>query len=107
MCAIGTWTYCSLNIGDAAHVTAPAGEGVNLALADALDLGNGLVNLFSQSEPPSRNQVHDTLREFERKMMSRARPKMEISEHVLSKFYGPDGGAEVFTELLKETMKAD
>ena len=39
--------------------------------------------------------------------MSRARPKMEISEHVLAKFYGPNGGAEVFTELLKETMKAD
>ncbi|KJA20878.1 hypothetical protein HYPSUDRAFT_68197 [Hypholoma sublateritium FD-334 SS-4] len=93
-------------IGDAAHATAPAGEGVNLALADALDLGKALVGLFSQPDPPSRNRIHDTLRDFERTMMGRARPKMEISEHVLAQFYGPDGGAEAFTASMKEMMHA-
>ncbi|KJA22818.1 hypothetical protein HYPSUDRAFT_40598 [Hypholoma sublateritium FD-334 SS-4] len=92
-------------IGDAAHVMAPSGEGVNLALADALDLGKALSNLFSKSESPSRKQIHDTLRDFEKTMMGRAHPEMEISERMLDKFYGPDGGAEAFTEMLKLMMQ--
>lgn len=92
-------------IGDAAHVMAPSGEGVNLALADALDLGKALFNLFSQSEPPSSKQIQDTLKDFEKTMMDRAHPEMEISERMLDKFYGPNGGAEAFTEMLKLMMQ--
>ena len=92
-------------IGDAAHVMAPSGEGVNLALADALDLGKALVNLFAQSEPPSRKQIRDAISDFEKIMMDRAHPEMEISERMLEKFYGPSGGAGPFTEMLKLMMQ--
>ncbi|WWC70379.1 uncharacterized protein I206_104329 [Kwoniella pini CBS 10737] len=106
-------------MGDAAHVMSPfAGEGVNQALADALLLGQTLVPLFrpklelgkSSSPPfplsffpisqpterptplvePSTDDLHEALREFEIKMMKRAKVEMEGSKENMDMFFGDE-----------------
>ncbi|WVN88192.1 uncharacterized protein L203_103393 [Cryptococcus depauperatus CBS 7841] len=77
-------------LGDAAHVMSPfAGEGVNQALADALDLGRTLVCLFTPSRPRAssliapRSSAHlqVALRKYEKRIMRRARKVMRESEN--------------------------
>ncbi|OXM82027.1 monooxygenase [Cryptococcus neoformans Bt63] len=101
-------------MGDAAHVMSPfAGEGVNQALADALELGKTLVSLFivptprassppfplsllpisqPRSKPlissPPPADLHHALRRFERKMMRRARKEMIGSKENMDMFFG-------------------
>lgn len=89
--------------GDAAHVMAPSGEGVNMALYDALRLGQALVLALSDGFL-DRSALKLTLREFETAMMSRAKDEMETSEHMLQMSYGSQGGAEAFTKMLQEMM---
>lgn len=101
-------------MGDAAHVMSPfAGEGVNQALADALESGKTLVALFTVpnarassapfplsllpiSQPPSKplisspspNDLHHALRRFEKKMMRRAKKEMIGSKENMDLFFG-------------------
>lgn len=89
--------------GDAAHVMAPSGEGVNMALHDALLLGQALVPLLSASDL-DRAALRSTLRDYERDMMLRAKDEMETSEQMLRMCYGPRGGAEAFTEMMQTLM---
>ena len=56
-------------LGDAAHVMPPNGEGVNLALIDALDLAEA-VSAYTHSGEISLTQA---VEEFEKKMINRSR----------------------------------
>ncbi|WVO16339.1 hypothetical protein L204_104014 [Cryptococcus depauperatus] len=65
-------------LGDAAHIMSPfAGEGVNQALADALDLGRTL----SLIAPRSSAHLQVALRKYEKRIMRRARKVMRESEN--------------------------
>jgi len=57
-------------IGDAAHVTPPSGEGVNLAMLDALELYEALcIEDFST--------VEEAIASFEKKMLARTSASTE------------------------------
>lgn len=78
-------------IGDAAHVMSPfAGEGVNLALLDACELGKTLVD-------------GGDLREFEKKMLERAKDKGEETQGHLNVLYGPEP-AKTMAGIMKSYM---
>jgi 2-polyprenyl-6-methoxyphenol hydroxylase-like FAD-dependent oxidoreductase len=87
---------------------APSGEGVNMALYDALLLGQILVKQLRLREKTSGQidaiALRDALRAFEKDMMERAKEEMETSEMMLKKSYGPEGGAQAFKEMLEQMM---
>ena len=84
---------------------APSGEGVNLALHDALTLGQSLVEHHARDPHfAQRSQLHTLMREFESGMMARAREEIDTSETMLRVCYGPQGGAEAFNEMLQQLM---
>jgi 2-polyprenyl-6-methoxyphenol hydroxylase-like FAD-dependent oxidoreductase len=64
----------------------------HLGLADALELGQALVKLATGQ--PSRQDTYRALREYEKRIMERVRPEMEISYVMNSKFYAPDAARE-------------
>ncbi|CAF9932171.1 hypothetical protein IMSHALPRED_008820 [Imshaugia aleurites] len=64
-------------LGDAAHLMTPfAGVGVNVALADALDLARSLLKRKSLFETDLRANLADALREYEGPMFERANENM-------------------------------
>ncbi|RDW72605.1 FAD-dependent oxidoreductase [Aspergillus mulundensis] len=82
-------------IGDAAHLMPPwAGEGVNLAMWDALLLSKAIVSAFEQStgEPASFLSALDPLLQaFETEMFSRVHEKTEETEANGKMLFGEDG----------------
>ncbi|GFZ44073.1 hypothetical protein JCM24511_01794 [Saitozyma sp. JCM 24511] len=114
-------------IGDAAHVMSPfAGEGVNQAMADGMDLGQTLVKQYRHPRPsaslppfplsflpvsppvsspptlrePDRASLHRRLRAFERRMMRRASPEMRGALDNQKVAFGDDS-AKKFTAMFK------
>ena len=65
-------------LGDAAHLMTPfAGVGVNVALADALDLARALVKRKGTFEADLHGSLAEALQEYEGPMFERARENME------------------------------
>ncbi|CAI6095369.1 unnamed protein product, partial [Clonostachys chloroleuca] len=65
-------------IGDAAHLMTPyAGEGVNLALEDAMLLAKAIVNASNGS-----NTLDDEVRLFENNMFARAKKVQQLSDNL-------------------------
>lgn len=77
-------------LGDAAHLMTPfAGEGVNLAMVDALDLSKAIVRGTTGGE-----ELFDAIRNFENTMLERAHEEMEETWRNLELFFKPDAPKE-------------
>jgi 2-polyprenyl-6-methoxyphenol hydroxylase-like FAD-dependent oxidoreductase len=88
-------------LGDAAHVMSPfAGEGVNLALIDAYELGREILAAFEKSGSMVMDEVDKGFRAFEKAMMERASEKAEESSKNLDALYSDSAPAE-FVEIVK------
>jgi 2-polyprenyl-6-methoxyphenol hydroxylase-like FAD-dependent oxidoreductase len=70
-------------LGDAAHLMPPNGEGVNLAMLDALDLSNCLTSGAYQN-------IEDALRAYEELMFARAFPISEETVEGVKDFASPN-----------------
>ncbi len=90
-------------LGDAAHLLTPfAGEGVNLAMLDALDLSKAIVNASTGDE---KTDLVDAVKGFEKTMLERSHEKMEETWRNLELFFKPDAPRE-FVQMFEEMMAA-
>lgn len=86
-------------IGDAAHVMTPfSGEGVNLAMTDAMDLANAII-----AKP---NDIAAAIRESEPKMWERASIAGTVAWHnTIARF--EKGGLEKWANRIKQKLEKD
>ncbi|KAK9438099.1 salicylate hydroxylase [Metarhizium brunneum] len=85
-------------IGDAAHLMMPwAGEGVNLAMRDALELSKAIASAWN--EPDSRDAGPLSTAEYEKEMFARARASAEETWSN-SKILFADNGAKAMADLM-------
>jgi 2-polyprenyl-6-methoxyphenol hydroxylase-like FAD-dependent oxidoreductase len=80
-------------IGDAAHLMPPNGEGVNLAMLDALDLSNCLTSTATFTD------LKDAIAAYEKIMFDRAEPLCKETIEGISDFAAPT--EESVQELIK------
>ncbi|WP_210419427.1 NAD(P)/FAD-dependent oxidoreductase [Pedobacter sp. KBS0701] len=85
-------------IGDAAHLMPPNGEGVNLAMLDALDLSNCLIN-------KDFTQLSEAMAAYEKIMFDRAAPLCKETIESISDFAAPT--EESVQNLIKMLGKTD
>ena len=79
-------------LGDAAHLMTPfAGVGVNVALADAMDLARALLKRKGDFEADMRGQLADALQEYEGTMFERAEENMAKSWGGLQHHFSAQG----------------
>jgi len=69
-------------LGDAAHLMPPSGEGVNLAMLDALEL--------SEAISKNINNVNEAIVEYEKKMIERAQEEAKESIKMQELLFGQD-----------------
>lgn len=92
------WEHCTgaTLIGDAAHPMTPwAGEGVNLALWDALDLSHVLSSIpegMATDAASWQKALEPGMRAFEESMRMRAREKAQETVSNMETFLSEDGG---------------
>lgn len=90
-------------LGDAAHLMTPfAGEGVNLAMADAVDLSKAIVKASTEGQITG---LFDAIKEFEETMLVKSHEKMEETWRNLELFFKPDAPKE-FVQMFEEMMAA-
>lgn len=96
-------------IGDAAHLMTPfAGEGVNLAMWDALDLAAAISKAWTARGKDGREfgpALAPLLREFEEAMFARAQEKAEESWRNRGMMFAEDG-AQALADLMKSFFEA-
>ena len=82
-------------IGDAAHLMPPNGEGVNLAMLDALDLSNCLTNTTTFAT------LQDAIAAYEKIMFDRAEPLCKETIEGISDFAAPtEESVQEFIKML-------
>ncbi|ROW04790.1 hypothetical protein VMCG_04930 [Cytospora schulzeri] len=94
-------------IGDAAHLMLPSGEGVNIAMLDALLLSRAIIKAFettavNKGDPSSsfRGTCDTFLREYEVDLALRAKEAAEHAIYINDIMYGEDG-AEALAKVLQ------
>lgn len=96
-------------IGDAAHLMTPfAGEGVNLAMSDALDLSTAISKAWAACGEHGKEfgpALAPLLREFEEAMFARAQEKAEESWGNRELMFAEDG-AQALAGLMKSFYEA-
>lgn len=87
-------------LGDAAHLMTPfAGEGVNLAMLDGLELSKAIIKAAENGD------FTEALQEYESAMMDRSHEKMEETWRNLELFFQKDAPRE-FVKAFAEMMAA-
>ena len=88
-------------IGDSAHLMCPwAGEGVNLAMCDALLLSKAITNAYHESSKDTFQETIDPLiKAFEAEQTSRSKEKAEETFTNGQLFYGREDGAKALAEF--------
>ena len=87
-------------LGDAAHVMSPfAGEGANLAMLDAAELAEAIV----QATNEGKGDLKDTFREFEKKMLERS-AVFTVESLQNQNLFVSENGAKDAGDLMKELM---
>lgn len=88
-------------IGDAAHLTnPPAGEGVNIAMKDALLLSQAVLRshgLAGQNGDSLKQALDYAIKEFELEMAARALSMAEMTEGISRIMFGKDNGSLALT----------
>ncbi|KAL8688784.1 MAG: hypothetical protein Q9218_005390 [Villophora microphyllina] len=87
-------------LGDAAHLMTPfAGEGVNLAMIDALDISKAV------AEGGTEGRLDEAIRAYEEKMFKRSHESMEETWRNLGLFFtedSPKSFVDVFEQMMAE-----
>ncbi|KAG5980170.1 hypothetical protein E4U55_004311 [Claviceps digitariae] len=95
-------------LGDAAHLMAPfAGEGVNLAMWDALDLSDVIIKLAKSGASDAHDFQRNMLplvEEFERNMTLRAHEKMEETVRNQNLMLGSENGSAEWAAAMESMM---
>ena len=88
-------------LGDAAHLMTPfAGEGVNLAMLDALDLSKAIVEA---STAEGSYELFDAIKRYEKIMLERCHESMEETWRNLQLFFSPTAPKEL-AKMFQEMM---
>lgn len=84
-------------IGDAAHLMSPfAGEGVNLAMKDALELANAIVASANSGSNPQT--LSSNVQSFERNMFARSTLTMRKTEEMMNYMFKTAGAPDAVIE---------
>jgi 2-polyprenyl-6-methoxyphenol hydroxylase-like FAD-dependent oxidoreductase len=96
-------------IGDAAHLmNPPAGEGVNIAMQDALLLGQAIVKayeVFGKDDGVFKSTLDDEIKGFEVDMAKRALQMAEGTKEVSEMMFGSDDGALAMANWFRSMME--
>ncbi|KAI4198472.1 MAG: hypothetical protein LQ350_005267 [Teloschistes chrysophthalmus] len=95
-----TWKHAAgvTLLGDAAHLMTPfAGEGVNLAMMDALDISNAV------AEAATQGGLDEAILAYEEKMFERSHKSMEETWHNLGLFFMEDS-PKTFVDFFEKMM---
>ena len=95
-------------VGDAAHLMPPNGEGVNMAMQDALHLTEAIVGTKERAEQESisvQEALVPGLKKFESDMFVRATEIAKETEQLLGAMYGSDDGARDMLKMFEEMFQ--
>ena len=88
-------------LGDAAHLMTPfAGEGVNVAMYDALELSKAIVEA---STGKGSTELFDAIKRYEKIMLERGHESMEETWRNLQLFFSPTAPKEL-AQMIQELM---
>lgn len=96
-------------LGDAAHLMPPNGEGVNMAMQDALQLTQAIVAAHQTSsggQTSLQEALSPLLKDYEADMFSRATEIAKETEQLLQAMYGSNNGAQDMLKFFKEVLLA-
>ena len=90
-------------IGDAAHLMTPfAGEGVNLAMDDALKLSSTII--AAKRKGATAEALNKSIRSFELEMIKRAAPVAEVSSLNMDMFFTPGAPQETIAPWVRRAL---
>lgn len=78
-------------IGDAAHLMPPSGEGVNMAMWDAVMLSKAIIKAYEMGREDFQGALSPLMKEFEMDMTARAKEAAEQSANLNGALFAKDG----------------